>query len=232
MYNYRSILTRVGIVLIAVGILEFVYFLYNSTLDDPKCILSNPSPNSSFSSSSSTFLVALGVFFLRGNLQIVSPLTWFAAFSLPSLVIGLVRLPFLFPGEFWGIAFRIDPIRYFMPTLVKIIGIAVALWIYTQLRAAPLVSACVRAGHCTTTPPKLAFILGIALVVVPLSIRYFYFTPDSVAEAQAVEVARTEYGEGYKYHVRAVRQYDGQMRACVDAYNEQEIKLVRVEWEQ
>ncbi|MEQ9234331.1 MAG: hypothetical protein RIG66_09540 [Coleofasciculus sp. E2-BRE-01] len=42
----RQILTRVGIVLIAVGILEFAYFW--STLDDPQCILSsNPSPTSS-----------------------------------------------------------------------------------------------------------------------------------------------------------------------------------------
>ena len=233
MSNYRSILTRVGIVLIAFGILEFVHFLYTPP-PDTMCILSaNPPPSSTrnVSPSSGGFIfVALGVFFLRGNLQIVRPVTWFAAFSLPFGVRHLVHIPFGFPAELWVIALRIDPISYSLPILVKVIGVPVAWWIYTQLRAAPVVSACVRAGH-SATPPKLAFILGIALVAV-VSIRYyFFFTPDSVAEAQAVEVAQKEYGEGYKYHVRVVAQYNGQMQACVDAYNEQEIKLVRVEWE-
>ncbi len=235
MSNYRSILTRVGIVLIAfgiLGILEFVHFFYTPPT---MCRLSaNPRPGSTGTElpvpSGGFIFVGLGVLFLRGNLQIVSPVTWIAAFHLPFGVRHLVRIPFAWPAELWVIAFRIDPILYYLPVLVKVIGVPVALWIYTQLRAAPVVSACVRAGH-SATPPKLAFILGIALVAVPLSITYFYFTPDSAAEAQAVEVARTEYGEGYKYHVRAVDQYNEMMSACLSAYNEQEIKLVRVEWE-
>ena len=229
MSNYRSILTRVGIVLIAFGIFDFMYFLYAPDL--PVCIVgaSNSSPTSS--ESFPLHFVFIGVFLLLGNLKMASIVTWIAAFILPYLVSDLVRIPFAFPAEHWVIAFRIKPIGYFLPILMKIMAVAVAWWIYTQLRAAPVVSACVRSGHSTASPPKLAFILGIAYVAVPLSIGFFFFTPDSAAEANAVEVARTEYGEGYKYHVRAVGQYNGQMQACLSAYNEQEIKFVRVEWE-
>ncbi|MEQ8384694.1 MAG: hypothetical protein RH949_20270 [Coleofasciculus sp. A1-SPW-01] len=225
----RQILTRVGIVLIACGILEFAYFW--STLDDPQCILSsNPSPTSS--SPGSAILVVLGVLFLRGNLQIVSLVTWFAALILAYFASNLIRLPFLFPTDFWEIAFRVDPVSNFLPTLVQIIAIAVAFWVYTQLRAAPIVSALVRSDHLHSAPPlMLAFILGIALVAVPLSIKFFYLKPDSAIEAKAVEIARIEYGDGYKYHIRGIIQSNGQIRACLSAYNEQEIKVVPVEWE-
>ncbi|MEQ8753598.1 MAG: hypothetical protein RID09_08780 [Coleofasciculus sp. G1-WW12-02] len=233
MENYRSILTRVGIVLIGVGILEFVYFWW-STLDDPVCILSShPNPSPTPYTSGSTLLVALGVFFLRGNLQLVPIATWYAAFTVPYLLSNLIRLPFLFPTELLGIAFRVHPVDNFMPILVKIMGAAVAFWVYTQLRAAPVVSALVRAGHSHSAFwVRLAFILGISLAVGPLIIRYFYFTPDTAVEAKAVEIARTEYGEDYKYHILGIRQSSGHIRACLNAYNEQEIKVVPVEWEQ
>ncbi len=240
MSNYRSILTRVGIVLIAVGILEFVYFWYYIR-HGTTCRLSSSNSSPIPYSSSSALLMFMGVLLLRSNLKAASVSTWFAAFIFSYLAshLVLVKFSFLFSpelwgitSEFWGIAFRIDPIRYFMHIPVRIMAVAAAWWIYTQLSAAPVVSACVRAGHSIATRSKFAFILGIALVAVPVSIGYFYFTPDSAAEAKAVEIARTEYGESYKYDVRAVGQYNGQMQACLNAYNEQEIKLVRVEWEQ
>ena len=226
----RQILTRVGIVLIAVGILEFAYLW--STLDDLQCILSS-NPNPIPSSSGSAILVVLGVLFLRGNLQIVPLVTWFAALILAYFASNLIQLPFLFPTDLWGIAFRVDPVGNFMPTLVQIMAIAVAFWVYTQLRAAPIVSALVRSDHSYSAPPlKLAFILGIVLVAVPLSIKFFYLKPDSAIEAKAVEIARIEYGDGYKYHIRGIIQSNGQIRACLSAYNEQELKVVPVEWEQ
>ncbi|NES22725.1 MAG: hypothetical protein F6K41_28350 [Symploca sp. SIO3E6] len=92
----------------------------------------------------------MGLLLLWGNLKAASALTLCIAFFLPDLVSDLVRLPFAFPAEFWVISFRIDPIGNFLPILVKIMAVAVAWWIYTQLRAEPVVSACVRAGHFFT----------------------------------------------------------------------------------
>ncbi|MGB7444321.1 MAG: hypothetical protein WA919_24910 [Coleofasciculaceae cyanobacterium] len=219
--------------LIAVGILECVVFWYTS--DQPECILSSPPTEDSPSLCASSFLVVmLGVFFLRGNLHMVSPVIWGTAWIFSYSVSHLIQFNiFLLPTEFLGIAFRLDPIGNFMPLLFRIMTVAVALWVYTQLRSAPVVSACVRAGYSNATPRHFVFILGITLIVlvaVPLSIKYSYSTPE--AEAKAVKIARTEYGEGYKYHVRGMRQLNGYMWACISAYNEQEIKIVRVEWEQ
>ncbi len=59
-----------------------------------------------------------------------------------------------------------------------------------------------------------------------------HFTLGGTPGAKAVEVARAEYGEDYKYHVTAMRWSNGNVWSKLTAYNEQEIKPVQVEWEQ
>jgi hypothetical protein len=217
MYNYRAILKRVGIVLIAAGILDIAYMVY--------CI----SQGQSYSSSLHIPAIVAGVFLFRGSLRAVPLVTWFAAFMLSNLVSDFILLPFLKPAELWAIEFRLDPVILCRSLLLTITLSALHFWIYTQLRAAPIVSASVKSGHSGSTP-KLAFILGVALVVLPVGMMHF--TRGGAAGAKAVELARAKYGENYKYHVTGMRWSNGNVQASLTAYNEQEIKPVQVEWKQ
>lgn len=217
MYNYRAILKRVGIVLIAVGILDMAYMVY--------CI----SQGQSYSSSLNIPAVVAGVFLLRASLRAVHIVKWFAAFMLSYFVSVFILLPFVKPAELWATEFRLDPVGLCMSLLLTIMPIALHLWIYTQLRAASVVSASVKSGHSASTP-KLAFILGVALVVLPVGMMHF--TRGGADGAKAVEVARAKYGENYKYHLTGMRWSNGNVQASLTAYNEQEIKPVQVEWEQ
>lgn len=217
MYDYRANLKRVGIVLIAVGILDIAYWIY--------CI----SQGQSYSSIFNIPAVVAGVFLLRGSLRAVHIVIWFAAFTLSNFLSLLILLPFLQPAELWAIQFRLDLVGLLMLLLVRITVITVLFWIYTQLRAAPVVSASIRDGHSASTG-KLAFILGVAIAVLPVGMMHF--TRGSAAGAQAVELARTKYGENYKYHLTGMYWSNGNVRASLAAYNEQEIKPVQVEWQQ
>ncbi|AFZ19008.1 hypothetical protein [Allocoleopsis franciscana] len=218
MYKYRAILKRVGIVLIAVGILDIAYWIY--------CI----SQGQSYSSIFNIPAVVAGVFLFRGSLRAVPLVTWVAAFMLSNLVSDFILLPFLKPAELWAIEFRLDAIALCRSLLLTIILIALHCWIYTQLRAAPVVSASVRSGHSASTP-KLAFILGVALVVLPVGMMHFI--RGGATGAKAVEVARTQYGEGYKYHLTGMGWYwPNEVHASLTAYNEHEIKPVQVQWKQ
>lgn len=190
MYNYRAILKRVGIVLIAVGILDIAYMVY--------CI----SQGQSYSSSLNIPGVVAGVFLFRGNLRAVLLVTWFAAFMLFNLVSDFILLPFLKPAELWAIEFRLDAIALCRSLLLTITLITLHFWIYTQLRAASVVSASVKSGHSASTP-KLAFILGVALVVLPVGMMHFI--RGGATGTKAVEVARTQYGQDYKYHVSSIQ---------------------------
>ncbi|WP_449416417.1 hypothetical protein [Phormidium nigroviride] len=131
------------------------------------------------------------------------------------------------PAELWAIEFRLDPIGLAISFLVKIIAIALLCWIYIQLRAAPVVSASLQSGHSASTP-KSAFILGVAVILLITGIMRF--TLGGAAGAKAVDLARSKYGDKYKYHVQGISWSNGNVKAYVTAYNEQEIKPVQVEW--
>jgi hypothetical protein len=217
MYNYRAILKRVGIVLITVGILDIAYVVY--------CI----SQGQSYSSFFNILSVVAGVFLFRGSLRAVPIVRWFAAFMLSNFVSELIVLPFLQPAELWVIQFRLDPIALCRQLLLIITLIGLHSWIYTQLRAAPVVSASYNSGHSASTG-KLAFILGVALLVLPVGMMHFI--SGGAAGAKAVELARAKYGQDYKYHLTGMSWSNGSVQVSLTAYNEQEIKRVQVEWQQ
>jgi len=217
MYKYRAILKRVGIVLIAAGILDIAYMVY--------CI----SQGQSYSSTLHIPAIVAGVFLLRGSLRAVPVVMWFAAFMISRFVSVFLLLPFVKPAELWGIEFRLDPVGLCMSLLLTITLIALHFWIYTQLRAVSVVSASAKSGRSASTR-KLAFVLGVALVVLPVGVMHFM--GGGAAGTKAVEVARTKYGENYKYYLTGIGWSNGNVQASLTAYNEQEIKPVQVEWEQ
>ncbi|GAB4174266.1 MAG: hypothetical protein Fur006_04060 [Coleofasciculaceae cyanobacterium] len=218
MYKYRAILKRVGIVLIAVGILDIAYMVY--------CI----SQGQNYSSSLNIPAVVAGVFLFRGSLRAVPLITEGTAILIVLLVSNLfLLLPFFTPAELLATQFRLDPVGLSMPLLVRFTTVALLCWVYTQLRATPVVAASLKSVR-SAYAPKLAFILGGAALLA--GIVYFIFSLSGAAQAKAVELARTQYGENYKYHVTGLRWENGNVHASLTAYNEHEIKPVQVEWKQ
>ena len=214
---------RVGIVLIAIGIFDLAYFVYYTSQDQGF----SSNLRQSYSSTGLTLVVA-GVFLIRGSLCAVPTVTWFAALGLSNLVSAtFILLPFLKPAELWEIEFRLDPVGLFLSFLVRIISIALLYWIYKQLRAAPVVSATRKSGHSASTP-KFAFILGVAMIVLLTAIMHF--TRSGAAGAKAVELARLQYGDKYKYHLTGMSWTNGNVKANLTAYNEHEIKPVQLQW--
>jgi hypothetical protein len=112
MNGYRAILKRVGIVLIAIGILDIAYWIY--------CILQGQNYSSSFNIPA----VVAGVFLLRGDLRAVPIVTWFAVSMLSNFVSILILLPFLQPAELWATQFRLDLVDLCLSLLVRITAIA------------------------------------------------------------------------------------------------------------
>jgi hypothetical protein len=218
MENYRTILKRVGLVLIVVGVLDIAYMVY--------CIWKKQS----YSSSLNIFAVIAGVYLLRGNLAAVRWVTWFAAFMLAGFIGAmLVLFPFMRPPESWAPEFRFHPVALFVSVIVGIAGVVLLVWVYTNLRAAPVLSARIAAGQ-SAAPPKLAFVLGATLVVA-LAIM-MHFTMGGSIGAKAVKLAEAKYGSGYHYYVTRVQWSGSHYSARLTAYNDHEEKPVQIEWEQ
>jgi hypothetical protein len=218
MGEYQTVLKRVGMVLIIVGVLDIGYMVY--------CIASNQS----YSSSLNIFAVIAGIFLVRGSLRAARIVTWFSAFMLTG-VLGatLVVLPFLQPFDLWVTEFRLNPIGIVLLALIPPVAVVLLYWVYKQLRSPSVVQARVAAGQ-VASPPKTAFFLGILLVAVVAAIMRF--TVGGEPGAKAMQLAQAQLGADYKYHVTAMQWSDGHYRASVTAYNQREIKPVEVEWQQ
>ncbi|MDY7022781.1 MAG: hypothetical protein SWJ54_15740 [Cyanobacteriota bacterium] len=215
MDNYRTILKRVGLVVIAVGIFNLIYsFSVTPPVDQDDL-------------SGFTAFVVVGVLLFRGNLRIVPIVTWIVALIISCYLSTLLILYPLDPIELWLTKFSLDPINLSLLLFHTIIAIALSCWVYIQLRTASVVRATQRAGHSNSTP-RLAFILGIIFVVVMVGIMQSIRTGE--AGAKAIAIAQEQYGEEYEYHITGMSWESGQIRTNLVAYNQQEIKPVQVQW--
>ena len=217
MKNYRAILKQVGIFLIALGIIDLVYFFHV-----------RPAAGQSYSSSS-IILTIVGVMFLRGYLRAV-PFVLGATALLLSYFVGSLLILSLQPAELWATQWNLEPVNLSLLLLYKIVAIAACLWVYVQLQTEPVRRATLKFDRQVDrlTHPKTLFILGFAFIL--LVAGSMEFTRHSETGIQAVETAQTQYGKDYKYYLTGIRWQGSQVKANLVAYNNREIKPVTVEW--
>ena len=213
MNNYRSILKRVGIFLIALGTIDLVYFFHV-----------RPPEGQSYSSSS-IILTIVGVMFLRGYLRAVPFVIGATALLLSYFVGSLLVLP-LQPAQLLATQWELEPVILSLWLLYKIAAIAAGLWVYVQLQTESVRRATLKFDRLTH--PKMLFILGFAFILIVAG--FMEFTRRSETGIQAVETAQTQYGKDYKYYLTGIRWQEAQVRANLIAYNAREIKPVTVEW--
>jgi hypothetical protein len=217
MANARGTLRQVGIALLVVGLLDIGVMAY--------CIATGRS----YSSSLNVFAVIAGIFLIRGSIAAARVVTWFSAFLLAGLVGALVvLLPLTQPLDLLITQFRLDPAESLLAWLFAAVMLAVLVWVYRRLRSPEVIQARVEAGQ-RASPPRLAFALGIGLVIFLAAMLHFTMSGENLAKA--VELAKSREGPGYKYHVTGMRWNNSTVHATVAAYNDHEIRSVNVEWQ-
>jgi hypothetical protein len=217
MEEYRAILKRVGLVLIAVGLCDIIFMIY--------CV----SQGQRYSSSFNIFAVIAGVFLLKGNLTAVRYVTFFTAFMLTGLI-GLACIgPFVFPSGMWVAGMRFHPVALTASVLVGGGVIVLLAWVYQQLRRSPVLEARKFSGQ-SVGRPSTAFSAGVALVIIAMVTSYFTFRGSN--GIKAVELARAKYGSGYSYFVTSIRWSGEHVAAQLHAYNDSEERSVEVKWDQ
>ncbi len=216
MADYRGILRRVGFAWLAFGLADIAFLIY--------CIANDKNYSSSFN----IFAVIAGIFLIRGSLAATRLVTWFAAFMLTGFVGAIfVLLPFMPPAGLVVLDLKLNPVSSIALCLLMVFVLALLGWTYQQLRAAPVVDA-LRASGRRGSAPKLAFALGLALVVF-LAVM-LQMTLKGPVGAKAIDLARQKAGPGYNYAVQSIQWAGDRGKAVVAAYNDAEIKYVPVEW--
>ncbi len=224
MKDHRSILRRVGWVLIIGGLIDIGFMVY--------CIANRTSYSSSFN----VFAVIAGIFLLKGSLKAARIISWFMAFFIAIFAGVPVIMPFLFPFDLLLTYIKLAPAStaagfiIFFPVIMGVL-----VWIYRKLTSQPVRTAMDEAGVNYTSfwwKPARGFWIGGCLalfVLVFLTLLMGGATADEAKRRAAVQV-----GEEYKFHVKSLNMSSGtggkHVHAVVTAYNDTEIKNVVVEW--
>jgi uncharacterized membrane protein YeiB len=223
MTDYKTILQKVGWVLIAGGIIDILVMIY--------CVTHEMSYSSSFN----IFAVIAGIFLLRGSLKAARIISFFAAFISSGCAGGLFILPFFLPFGLLLAYTRHETATVLGGLLLVFFIMALLVWIYRQLTSTVVLSAMdeTRIDHTSFwRKPTMGFWVGGCLCVFML-----VFMPLMLGGATAQEAKRRaadQVGQGYKFAVTSLNMSSSgsgkHVFAEVAAYNDTEITNVVVEW--
>lgn len=216
MDDHLKTLTRVGTVLIIIGLLDISVMTY--------CALNGIG----YSSSLNIFAVIAGILLRRGNLATVRAVTWFAALFATAFGVFVLSMPFLQPPALWLLQIRMHSAEVLSGFAIALVLVPVMVWIYRELRSPEVLRARRNVGR-TDSPPKSAFVCG-SLFVVGLAVLMWFVTHGDSAK-EAIRLAQEQIGPGFRFHVDSMRWSGKHIYAEVTAYNEREIKSVEVEWD-
>ncbi len=218
---YLPILRRVGVVLIVVGVIDVGLMIY--------CIVHRIGYKSSFN----IFSVVAGIFLLRGSLRGAAIISQAAAF----LLAGFIGLAFVWPVFFPpGLALaelRVYPLRFLASLAFAAAALGLLFWVVRQLRREAVLDAIARSGKKI---PSLRgpILVGAALVVIITSIGGLSFRSERARRAE--QIAASQVGNGYSFHVTSMRTVwtsKGRVvSAVVTAWNDHEIREVPVSWDE
>lgn len=208
-------LRKVGWALIAVGIIDIAFMVY--------CIMNEIG----YSSSLNIFAVIAGVLLVRNSMRTANVVTFFAAFMMSAAVGVVILFPLLVPLDFLIALMRLSAESLILFALVAIAFFAFAFWVYRSLTA-PEVMEARRTAGVNAKAPVGGFIVGGVLVIGLFTI--LTFATHGRSAAIAIEKASAKIGPGYKYYVTSMSWSGNSGRATVTAYNESEIREVKIEW--
>jgi hypothetical protein len=150
---HASILTRVGGVLLTVGLIDIAVMIY--------CVANHISYTSSFN----IFAVVAGIFLLRGSLRAASLVRWFAVFILAGVLSLLIALPFLQPLDLTLTQVRLDPVAFLGTVVIGAFALCLLLWVSRELGRQPIQAALASAG-IKRRDMRIPAAAGVGLVVV------------------------------------------------------------------
>ncbi len=215
MESHLAILRRVGLVLIAIGIIDIGVMIY--------CIANKVSYSSSFN----IFSLIAGILLWRGHLGAARFLTSASAFFFAGFLTLILLLPLFIPIKLWSLYFQESPIQITLTVVFAGSVVYAMYWVCMQLQDSSVLEARKAAGH-STSKPKLAYIFGAGIPLLLIVLLLFARFGDT--GKMAISQAKDIIGEGYEFHLESFKSSGSTGSATVIAYNDSEYKKVNVRW--
>jgi len=222
MEEYKKILKRTGIVLIAVGVIDALIMFY--------CI----SHGFKYKSLLSVFAVVGGIFLTQNNLKAANIVSFFSALLFAWVIGLLILFPFNVPLKLQATFFRLHSLLIETCLCAVLLIACLLLWIYSSLTSAAVMRE-IEAGQVPSgfvwKRPVLGFLTGGCLVIL---LNVFIVMSKQSAEAETlVQKAKLKAGGDYQYYLSSFSKRgagdDRNNKATVIAYSGDEIKKINIE---
>jgi hypothetical protein len=218
--NYKQILRYVGIVWIAFGLVDTIYFIGHTANG-------YIAGHSSVSPAWGTLAIALGVLLIRGNLRVANWMGGIAIFFALWLCGSFLVAVLFRPLDLWMVELRQLPTSFVARCLFNMATLAVLGWTHQQLRSRTVLEACAAKG-LETKLQKIGFAAVFGLIAFVAFLTHSVLNGSDAAEAE--RLAHVQLGDRYTYHVNGIRWSGNQVSATVTAYSENEIRYAEVSW--
>lgn len=180
-----------------------------------------------YSSSFNIFAVLAGVFLIRGGLKTARTVRWLSAFFICSFALMLLVFPLFIPVKLLITQVKLNPVGVLSSIAITIILIALVIWVYLQLSSSESLEFLKRAGYKISSP-KSALYLAVVLMILCTSLFSFIFNGETANKAK--DLAQSQLGPEYNYHINNINWSGNSGSAIVTAYNSTDIKNIQVKW--
>ena len=188
-----------------------------------------------YSSSLNIFALVAGIFLYRGGVETARRVGFFSGFFLGAAVPFVLFSLFSTPFELILLKVKLEPGPSFLFCGSILVILGLIFWVYKSVTTMEILNEIKKTLGETSkfkTPKAgllygggLALILGVVLGI----------ASQGEFKAKAIEMARKQVGENYRFHVSgfSVRTYNGKSSydVTVTAYNDKEIKDVPLHWD-
>jgi hypothetical protein len=221
MPDHMPILRKVGKVLIAIGLVDVAAMIF--------CIVNGIS----YSSSLNIFAVIAGIFLFRGSLRAVAMVSWFGVFLITCLIGVVLLWPFFQPIELTYLQIKLNPISFCTSLAIGALVLGLICWIVHELRREPVLAARIQSGGKPSSPLIPAIVGGVFVVALLIGLKILL---NGETAQQVKQRAEKELGRGYRLNVNSLNiMHNSQgkfISATVTAYNDKEIRVIPVQWEE
>jgi hypothetical protein len=211
----RQVLHRVGLSLFVFGLLDIGVMIY--------CVVNGLSYSSSFN----IFAVISGIYLWKGHPWYVKWVTRAAGFYAAAFCTMIPMVPFLFPANLGVLELRLHPGGVIVGTVATIGVVVFLIWVYRELRQAPVLAAYAGSGYSPGPfwgAPFCGALLALSAGVLIIVLMH------GDAEQKAIRLATVKVGPRYHYFVTHLSYAGDRGTAEVLAYDDRSITTVHVEW--
>lgn len=223
----KLMLSRVGGVLIFVGLLDIAYMIYFFSTGGTQ-----------YSSSFNILAVIAGVFLRKGNLRAAQFIGFFARFFFLGAVVVIPLLLLIYPPALIETFLRITPLETVLLGAVLVsCAIVLLWWVDRNLQSKEMRVIMHDVGLDEKWPGtlpslKMFFLFGAVLGIGLLIVFHYMAQSDVAAKARAE--AKEELGGSYDYHVSSLsissKSGSKTVKATVVAYSDTAIETISVDW--